>query len=35
MAVVDLEENYLDISIDFCLFFNELVGFVTNELENN
>lgn len=21
MAVVDLEENYLDISIDFCLFF--------------
>lgn len=35
MAVVDLEENYLDISIDFGLFFNKLIGFVTNELENN
>ena len=35
MAVVDLEENYLEISIDFSLFFKELVGFVADELENN
>jgi acyl carrier protein phosphodiesterase len=35
MAVVDLEENYSGISIDFGLFFKELVGFVADELENN
>ena len=35
MAVVDLEENYLEISIYFGLFFKELVGFVADELENN
>ena len=35
MAVVDLEENYLEISIDFGPFFKELVGFVADELETN
>lgn len=34
-VVVDLEENYLEISIDCGLFFKELDGFVANELENN